>query len=243
MLRTIFSKRAFIAPVSLLLAGVSCEAFSQAEAPLAPVRQVLDENGVDLLTGRFNVSQQDIDIGPPEARLAFVRSAKTEEWGDPFSFYNNVEVALLFVPAEQTPDGVPYVAVGSATSSERFTQSGSTFTSQAGTGATLVWDVPTQRYIYTGRDGTVYRFPAPTNNETRALVLSIEAPDGTRTEYSSKEWPNPPYTYRTNRVQSVVNNAGYQLKVEYDGAQSTRITKVAVLNRGNPRPLLQTIRS
>lgn len=37
--------------------------------------------------------------------------------------------------------------------------------------------------------------------------------------------------YSETRVQSVTNNAGCQLKFEYDGAQSTTLTKASVLNR------------
>jgi RHS repeat-associated protein len=235
MLRMSVSARALLATVTVWLPGWSLEAFSQSSPSPPPVRELVDGNGVDLLTGMFGVSQVDIDIGPPESRLAFARSARAELYGQSTSFRASTDVMLRFVAADQAPDGVAYVAVIDGLSADRFTQSGTTFTSQAGMGSTLAFDSSSQTYVYTQRDGTVIRFPAPRPSDAWDGIRagSIEAPDGTRTEFSNKHWALPGYPFGEGRVQSVVNNAGYQLKLEYAGPQSTTLTRVSVLNRGS----------
>jgi hypothetical protein len=52
---------------------VTMGAFAQ-ELSLPNTRQFLDTNGVDLASGRLSLSAYDIDIGPPESRLAFTRT-------------------------------------------------------------------------------------------------------------------------------------------------------------------------
>jgi hypothetical protein len=58
----------------LVLIALGC-GYAHAHLPAPPVRRLVDENGVDLMSG--NWSQSDIDIGPPEANLARGRIATT----------------------------------------------------------------------------------------------------------------------------------------------------------------------
>jgi RHS repeat-associated protein len=197
------------------------------ELAAPPVHQMIDENGVDLMSDQLTLTQSDIDIGPPEANLAYVRSISTNTSGA-YGYHASTDVLLSFIDTAHAS-----VAIGSAI--ETFNTSGSTFTVQNGMGSTLVFDTASQNYIYTQRDGTVIRFPAQTstddNNGLRAL--SILEPDGTFTEFGIKKFQDPNLSWFWHlRVQSVVNNAGYQLKLEYgDSTHYLNPTKVYALNR------------
>ncbi|WP_116811997.1 RHS repeat-associated core domain-containing protein [Steroidobacter cummioxidans] len=209
--------------VALILCALGCTAASAQELTIPPIRQLVDENGIDLMSGSFNMTQTDIDIGPADANLAYTR----------YGFNGTRANTDIFLhPDFNTSPGLHYSTVVVGNSTEYFDVTGTTVTARNGMGSTLVFDTPSQNYIYTRRDGTVIRFPALTANEDyRGLrALSIERPDGTLTEFSNKKWTA---TYGTHsRVQSVTSNAGYQLKLEYgDSVRTTSPTKIYVLNR------------
>lgn len=216
----------------LLLTAGSEQAFAQLATPV--VRQMVDANGVDLMSGQFTLSQTDIDIGPPEANLSYSRwiSSGTDA---SYVYRSNSDIFIkLLSTATETSGPHADVAIGGRV--ETFDWAGSTFTVRNRMGSTLVFDTASQNYIYTQRDGTVIRFPPETANEDASgmRAVSILRPDGTLTEFSNKKWavPDLPWIWNS-RVQSVVNNAGYQLKLEYtDPVRTQSPTKVSVLNRG-----------
>lgn len=210
--------------VMLAMCVLECTSVSAQELAVPPIRQLVDENGVDLMSGNFSVSQSDIDIGPPESNLAYTRSSFTFREGGSVFPRASTDVLLKFDDMQAPP---VYVSVSVGGSTEDFSVAGSTFTAKNGMGSTLVFDTPSQNYIYTQRDGTVIRFPAQmANQDSNGLrALSITRPDGTLTEFSN-------HVGFPSRVQSVVNNSGYQLKLEYgDSVRTTSPTKVYVLNR------------
>lgn len=214
-----------------LIAG-SEQAFAQLVPPV--IRQMVDENGVDLMSGQFTLSHSDIDIGPPEASLSYSRWISSGMDGS-YGYRGNTDIAIKLISTATETAG-PHADVMMGGRVETFDWAGSTFTVKNGLGSTLVFDTPSQNYIYTQRDGTVIRFPPQTANEDAIGVraISILKPDGTLTEFSNKKWASPDLPWIWNsRVQSVVNNAGYQLKLEYTDPVRTRSpTKASVLNRG-----------
>jgi RHS repeat-associated protein len=201
-----------------LLALVSELTHAQSSTP-PPLRQLIDSNGVDLISGQISASQSDIDIGPPEARLGYTRYSNNNDV--------STDVKLVF-----TDSSVPYAFVTIGNSVEYFDIAGSTFTPRNGMGSTMTFDTSSQNYLYTRRDGTVVRFPARISSSDFVLrAKSILAPDGTLTEFGIKKWQPPGWGWYS-RVQSVVNNAGYQLKLEYgDAVRIVAPTKAFVLNR------------
>ena len=187
---------------------LSTEARAQSQsATAAPVFSAVDENGVDLSSGSFNLSTNEVVIGQPGAGgLSFGRTWVGQGW------LPGTLGRILFTT---TVSGSFYtVSIGA--SSETFTLSGGTFTSQQRMGSTLTLSGAV--YTYTMRDGTIARFntaigtPA-INTGTKAGLTSITAPSGEVTTF----------TYRTatvgvtpnSRLQSVTNNLGYQLHFDY----------------------------
>lgn len=222
--------------IALFVLSALAPGEAQAQVPVPPTRQVVDENGVDLLTGTFTAWQADIAIGPESAGgLSYSRAGTSQNIS--YHYRANTDILLKFIEAWETPDGLPHAAVTVGFAKDRFSQSGSTFTSMDGMGATLVFDTASQNYIYTNRDGVIIRFPAATANEDYDGIraISVVQPNGLRTEFSNKKWTvslcgtGCNITY--NRVQSITTNEGYQLKLDYSSTTKPKNpTKVSVLN-------------
>jgi len=223
----------------LALITMATPALSQVPPP--PIRQNVDANGVDKANGSFNNSMTDVSIGPAGLHgLAYTRSAIGSGWLDSVSvgmsgsFYN------------------PVVSIGY--SSESFTYSSGSWTSDQGTGSTLTIN-SSGEYTYTSSDGTVALFePANPGGYFRNMSANIgwadhiTYPDGTvvRFHYSSKTYCFDPGDYvgscdeaQATRLQSVTNNFGYQLKFTYasntlvtdgDRAAWLQLTRVTAIN-------------
>lgn len=213
--------------VSLLLYSAATPA---QDLVVPPTKQFIDQNGVDLMADQLSLTQSDIDTGPPEAKLEYTRALASGTQGS-IGYRASTDLFLSFPSYPDT--STASVAIGSAI--ETFSGSNSTYTSANAMGSTLVLDTVSQNYLYTQRDGTLVRFPVPTSTEdyNGVRALSVLEPDGTLTEYSIKKWQDPTLTWiYYSRVQSVVNNAGYQLKLEYsDTTHPKTPTRVYVLNR------------
>lgn len=213
--------------VTLVLCALGGTTVSAQELSLPPIRQLVDENGVDLMSGTYNPSQTDIDIGPADANLAYTLSG--------LNWLNNANTDIYIRPDKSSYPAPHYHAVVVGGSTEYFDVSGTTNTPRNGMGSTLVFDTPSQTYIYTRRDGTVIRFPyqKAAGDVGAARASSILRPDGSLTEFSNKKEPSSSFIWPYDtRVQSVASNAGYQLKLEYgDSTRSAWVSKVYVLNR------------
>ena len=204
--------------VATLLAGTA-----HAQLPVPPVRQAIDENGVDLMTGAFVVSQTDIAIGPSDASSLSYSRAATSQSG---TYFYRANTDILLKLAQDTTTGVYTADVTDGFATDKFRKLGSTYTSTNGMGSTLLFDTPSQTYIYTKRDGTVTKFPAASDNDgyDGIRAVSVEAPNGLKAEYHNKN----------THLQSIVNNAGYQLKLDYGSStMPNNATKASVINRAS----------
>lgn len=201
-----------ICAVALIVVISTTAAFAQAP-PLPgapPVFSTVDENGVDLATGGYNLVMQDVSIGQVgNGGLAFERLWVGAGWR-----YNHIGTI--------NSSGATYtVSIGGR--SETFTLSGGTFMSDQAMGATLV--IATNIYIYTLRDGTVALFD--TNlagggmafNANIARLTQITAPNGERLTYTYKAVTVQ--SVQARRLQSVNNNLGYQLHFDYENDTPT----------------------
>jgi RHS repeat-associated protein len=203
-------------------------AFAQAAAPA--VRSTIDANGVDLTTGTFQTASPGIVIGKAGAgSLSF-----NETWDSSGTVWRNpYQVMINSSNPGSTANGTTLtVSVGS--SSETFVITSGAYVNQQGTGSTL--SLSSGIYTYKMHDGTVVLFSTSLTGTRQ--VFANEALATTLTKPNGEAWS---WTYNTlavfgggKRIQSVTNNLGYQLHLEYNdtGGANTgvEITKAVVLN-------------
>jgi len=177
-----------------------------------PVRSAVDGNGVNVINGSFNPTTIDLTIGQP---------------GSGGLTYGRTFLGGLLYPGstnwQSTLDGTATIATGAVTvsvgfSTETFTQSGTVYYSSQGTGDTVaITGTGPYTVTMTGRDGTSYAFlpiPGPTGN---ALLSTITHPAGEidSFHYNTGSFTSFGTTFAVTRLQSVTNNLGYQIQIQY----------------------------
>lgn len=191
---------------SVLLLASPAVAQSTAGQPTPPSSYNVDDNGVDLVTGRFYTSSQDLSIGADKAMLSYSRNQR--QHGSDNSFNSSLRVVI--------DQGVS-VTIGALT--DNFDQMSSV--SRNGTGAKLEGD-----YTYVTRDGTRYAFSSDYRSEVyeateyklseiiypdgRILTLTYNVQDSRIRNGSTWFGPN-----RFTRVASVASNDGLKLTFSY----------------------------
>jgi RHS repeat-associated protein len=232
----------------LLTTLIACLGASAALAqvpspPTPPVTNVVDSNGVDLLTGEFRVSEEEFSIGAAgSGRMS--RLFLNVNGSD-----NNIGVITY---SSGTHDGVQglnwLVSIGNK--SEKFFRTPSGITAYHGNSSTLTQDVPGANYTtltYNGADGTVAIFDrAPIvylpGQTLEALLRTVTYSTGEKLDYTYT-----PITmcaamgagcvdYTVNRLQDISSNFGYQLHYEYATTaradpNSFRVSKVTAINK------------
>jgi hypothetical protein len=199
---------------SVLATGFAVPAMAQSTTPTPLPYEWEDKNGVELVAGKVETSDTFLTVGGDGGRLAFSLETASGVWG------NNSFTGKIFV---QTSGGITTATVDFGGSSEAFTVSGATYVSAKAEGSTLT--LAGNIYTYTTSDGTVITFDKalwPTAGTQNALPTMVKAPDGSETKIHRKAG--------VNRIQSVTNNRGYQLKYGYANASSTDITEVKAIN-------------
>ncbi|WP_379554145.1 hypothetical protein [Qipengyuania sp. DGS5-3] len=199
----------------------------------APIRQPLDENGVDLTSGEIVVPGSSVAIGG-ENGLQHMRYRVGNGWRH--NYLMTVELA----------GNTATVTLGG--SALTFTKVGGVWQNDQGSSSTLTETSST--FMFTGSGGTQITFNRTIMNgasyyrSAAAVATDITAPTGQKTTLHYKTdtyFISHPFggSYSVNviRLASVTNNAGYQLKFHYaqnDPNQSSnawyRITKVTALN-------------
>ncbi|MEO0399448.1 MAG: RHS repeat-associated core domain-containing protein [Pseudomonadota bacterium] len=225
---TVLGQYIFAALASFFLTPLNL-AYAQSTQGPDPVRNVnaVDQNGVDLGSGSLFLRAPSLSIGPPDTGLSFELiyagshsvSAVTAGWRP-----NYVGTVLW--------DGNEHVHVSFMGASERFKESGSfpnsaTYQSTDGRGSTLTWNYSANLWTYTLRDGTVAEFDHslfgpgvyPYSQNNLGMLVSIKRPNGliTKIHYKSRNGGSPPSIYnpKKHRLQSITNNAGYQIHIKY----------------------------
>lgn len=210
------------------LSGGSAWAQSVVAIPAPPAYAAVDANGVDLVGGGFATSVPEVAIGPAgDGGLTYSRNL--------FSTYSRHSL----IGTIEVSGSKYTVSFGGY--SEVFNKSGSTYTPERDTGATLVTDP--SGYLYTARDGTKAWFKtlstplrvSPYTSVSAIVVDKTLAPTGLTTQW----------TYRTlvvcqglsncvdyNRLQGVSTNQGYAIKFDYvanaSGTVADRLTVQSV---------------
>jgi RHS repeat-associated protein len=201
---------AALAAVAGMLALQSTPAAAQTAPVPPPIRNNIDENGVDLVTLGFNVSTTEVVIGVPGAGgMAYSRSYYGA-WIDDYNGYLSA--------------GPTLVTLGLGRHSESFNVSGSTYTLAQGQGSTLAFNSSTQTYTLTGGDGTVSTFVVTSTDggsppSSVGHITKLTRPNGETLTFNYVSAMlctvtcNP--TSLISRLQSVTNNFGYQMRFNY----------------------------
>ena len=177
---------------------------------VAPVRQSVDANGVDLITGRMSLSTAGLSIGSGDKLLDYRWHWMGNGWAP--------DQAILTKSGSTVT-----VAVGDT--SDRFTVNGGGYLSTEGKGSTLTFN--NTIYVYTMSDGTIIRFGkgyAPDGVE--AVVSSLTRPNGSRLiyewasgTYCSAYLPGEPSNCTSRkfiyRLTGVKNEANYAIRYQY----------------------------
>ncbi len=198
--------------VALTAGAVQAQSINQ---PTPPEHYALDERGVDLVSGYFNLQTTEVMIGQPGAGgLSLTRGRTQLGWRD-----NNQGTLSV--------SGSTYTVV-SGLGAEVFTLSGGVFTPKSNNGSTLTQSGTT--YTFTTSSGTVLRYTttycftstgvACTN---KAALYEIVAPNGEATNYHyvtqtylrSVDSNGNPVMGTVVRLQSITNNRGYRLHYTY----------------------------
>ena len=228
---------------SLLLSLCAAPAFAQVYANDPPHPMTTDQNGVDLMTATPSYKSGTVSIGPANGGLSFTRTWRGSGAGWTDITQTGIDVnwkelglALMTSPAT--------VSVGMATDEFPPPPSASWYSicsaislnSILGTGGTLTYNCTTKLWTYTARDGTIYtintaitsyeEFLAQPRANIFGSLVSIQKPDGESVSYNYDS---------LNRVSSITNNRGYQLKLFYYANSNTQtgwrlITQVIGVN-------------
>jgi len=186
-------------------------------APPSPVREAIDENGVDLFNGTLNISAPALTIGQGEDQgLRYAKLWRGTDWTDSL-------IAYLYWDG-----GRLLVSLGGQ--SDSFTRSGSLYTSTEAHGATLTFDSGSNIYTYTRSDGTVIRFDRQLASNTpyyanEGRVTEIVRPDGAKLvfAYESADYCSGTLspsgcsgtTATAYRIASARNSYGYRMALSY----------------------------
>lgn len=202
-----------------------------ATLPTPPENVSVDENGVDLGTGNLRIPSAGLAVGQGDTGLFHTRYWVETGWHHNYllaiRIENNVATALL--------GGI----------SIHFDWPVSTSSAATGRGETLT--EYSNRFVFTGKDGTQITFDKnlSANGESyygtvNAIASTIVHPDGRKVDLTYKQgsYTSSSLTVHAVRLQSVNANTGYQLKYTYAtntlGASTAddwyRITRVSGIN-------------
>ena len=214
------SKTFLASQLALFLCTCSGVALAQSVTIPAPaVRSPLDDNGVNLSTGKIELSDPGVMIGKPGAGgLAHSRMWMSNGWRHGF---------FLTVT---TSGSTAKVSIGGTSST--FTLSGGVYTSDQRNGSNLTATAST--FTYTMADGTIVTFDrnivansASYYGAVAGVGTQILLPSGEKTTLTYRRDSylyNGAVTLYVVRLQSVTNNLGYQLHYGYFDSTLTQST-------------------
>lgn len=189
----------------------SAQVSSVPKAP--PIFQNVDDNGVELATGRMAFSVAAVSIGTGDSALSFTFDADLpgSDFKRSYAYPNSTSGGKV----EIVSDGRTKV----------FTQVGqrgsATYSNDFGGSDTLTFDASTSEFIYTKEDGERQIFAAHSATPTIFWLKKAVKRNGlTQTLYYSDyntlygDGSTRPYPY----VTAITNSVGYQIKASYQSA-------------------------
>lgn len=211
-----------------------------------PVFYNTDARGVDLVSGRFYHTERFASVGDPAQGGLAWDMTYIQQPDDFRSGWRDGFVGTVNRDGDQ-------ITVSLGASSETFTESSLGYNSDQRIGSTLSTDG--YFWTYTLRDGTVARFNRDLASiygnwdGNEGFIQFLTRPNGEVQQYSytstyfcrqAGTGPCPEPTVRAVRLQSVQNNRGYQISLEYvrndavnysQWGQWIRLKKVTAFNR------------
>lgn len=212
-------KTALLVASSLFALQSGTAAMAQlSDGNVAPVRNSIDENGVDIIKGSYSYSIELLKIGASGQRgLSFSLDNFNRGWINP-------------AYAQIVIEGQDYVVSVDGTSDRFSWSSGTGYVPTEGNGSTLTFSADT--YTYTRRDGTVAMFT--TNATPQAGVYpGLGEARASSIRYANGETINHYYkyslvcvgtgtptactgpVYAAYRLNTISSTSGYQLKFRY----------------------------
>ncbi|MGA0603533.1 RHS repeat-associated core domain-containing protein [Caulobacter sp. KR2-114] len=204
----------WVASALLLFSGEAALAQTIAYGP--PVKSAIDDNGVDLASGGLGFTVTDLSIGVASAGgMTYTRR-----------YYPHASGALAYGWVDSLGGGIsvfaPTYTVTIGLESHSFTDTSgnqTSFASNEADGSVFSYNSSTQKYTYTGRDGSVAVF----DYNIRHFVTTNPAPFGAITSLTKSDGTVYTYNYKSivfggqtaYRLESVVNNFGYQMHMFY----------------------------
>lgn len=233
---------------AFLALSVAGTASGQATTILPRAFETVDQNGVAFMpTGGFKVSvpEPSISIGDPKAGGLTWQRIHEAATSDPMRRHSLMGVLAY---CDSFPFPATYSAsVGESSDTFQFAFTGS-YQSNQYTGATLILNSAPGEHTYKTGDGSVVIYDTTKNQLTNCgygpPIKSLTKPDGEVITWHYAVTPSGPYSGQI-RLQSVTNNLGYQIHLQYarDALSTTTaqiidwsvITKVtAIDNALNP---------
>lgn len=201
--------RTWLVATSILASGLAAPALAQ---NAAPERTALDANGVDLINGTYSPKVIDVSIGPagPDG-LTYERNSLNRPLANKgYEGWVNINTA-------------GEVSITTEGSSEKFVLSGSIYVPVNG-GSSKLTRPSSIVWVYEKGDGTQYTLFRDTSDpHVLTGIQEIKYPDGRKITLTWKEGMfyispcnmKPCELTRRNRLSSITNSAGYQLKFSY----------------------------
>jgi hypothetical protein len=199
-----------VAIFTLIMQASFAQTASQYAPP--PIRETVDGNGVNLVTGAYNASMGGVSIGSGSGALSFGRSWEGNNWRN--SFTGTLSIS-------STNANIYIASIGA--SSDAFTKSGTAFVSAEANGSTLV--LAGTIYTYTTAGGVVATFDSTVIDGTYqsgfGMVTSISYPTGEKLSLAYKTSVycinilNAGGCAPSRRLQSVTSSSGYMIKLGY----------------------------
>lgn len=229
--RTRAVRRALLCLSTVLGSGMAVPALAQSADP--PVREAVDERGVNLATGAVTAPRHTLTIGSGNSSLSAAVDAGTSNWTHTW------KLAIKSGGASQL-----VVVIGKR--SLVFTLSGSTYINDQQTGETLISSGST--FTFTDRDGSVIVFDRtqvdPDADDINyngrgylALGNSITYPNGERISLHYKYYSVDSIGGWTSfvRLQGLASSNGYVAKIGYasQAANSTGFQTITGLKMVN----------
>ena len=232
--RTRTARRAALYLSTVLAAGFSAAVMAQTELPLPPVREALDERGVNLANGQVSPSGPTISIGNGRSAMAITPDPLVANWTTNNRFAIKAKETSMWVFLGKTR--------------LNFDWNGSAYVNSQGTGETLVGSGA--NFTLTFNDGAVIVFDlAPITSSTNdvfygtknivAVANYLQRPNGERLTFKYKESVGDGLNGPTSflRLQSIVSSSGWMSKFSYvdptiAGAGYTQLTAVKLINQG-----------
>ncbi|WP_230482635.1 RHS repeat-associated core domain-containing protein [Sphingomonas sp. Leaf21] len=195
-----------------------------------PVFQSVDENGVDLASGRLVFRFFGIEIGPGgPGSLGFNWSTNDQDQRPEIRGYINTS----FFSGNKTS-----VVLGGSTRTFSFSgsQSSPTFTSDQADGSSLTYDPGSDQFTYTMRDGAKATFHA-TSSGYNYSISSLIYPAGQVLRYYYTKYAMQDQTgasYQSEYLTAITSSLGYQLRLEWTHYPTFNgLSKTVVFNMAN----------